>query len=700
MPRNLPIGNGSLLVCFDDDYQIRDLTFPHVGQENHLNGSPCRLGVWVDGVFAWVNSDWERELLYEPDTLVTKVSLAHRGLAIGIHAQDAVDFHENLLVRRFAVENRSPEPREIRLFFSHALQINGNSVGDTAAFDPRTRGVVHYKRGCYFLVNAATPEADSLHQFAMGQSGVGWKEGTYRDAEDGRLSGNPIAQGSVDSVIAIHLRVDGHGRGEAFYWLAAGSSWEDVRRLDALVRHKGVSAFIARTADYWRLWVSKEDPPLHVLPPRVRQLYGRSLLILRTQIDWGGGIVAANDSDVIAFNRDTYAYVWPRDGALVAHALGLAGYPVPARKFFDFMAQRMEKEGYFLHKYNPDGTLASSWHPWYLDGKPQLPIQEDETALVVWALWHHFVRYRDLEFIKPLYRPVIKRAAEFMSRYRDPETGLPGPSYDLWEERYGVSSFAVGAVFGGLTAASLFCRVFGETDKAERYARAAAEVREGATRFLWQEDAKCFAREITRDAPGKFHVDLSLDASHWGLFAFGLYEAVDPKIRATMEKVREALWVKTPVGGLARYENDAYYRMSEIVAGNPWFVCTLWLADYLIESSRGEEGLDEALAVMTWVADHALPSGVLAEQVHPETGTALSVSPLTWSHATFVATTQKLVHRLSQLRTCPQCGASSIRQQKRANWMERLYGDACAGIRKETASRARADGKTGTPGTK
>lgn len=110
----------------------------------------------------------------------------------------------------------------------------------------------------------------------------------------------------------------------------------------------------------------KEDPPLHVLPPRVRQVYGRGLPVLRTQIDWGGGIVSANDSDVIALNRDTYAYVWPRGGALVAHALGLAGYPVPARKFFDFMAQRMEKESYCLHKYNPDGTLASSWHPWYL----------------------------------------------------------------------------------------------------------------------------------------------------------------------------------------------------------------------------------------------------------------------------------------------------------------------------------------------
>ena len=67
----------------------------------------------------------------------------------------------------------------------------------------------------------------------------------------------------------------------------------------------------------------------------------------------------------------------------------------------------------------------------------QLPIQEDETALVIWALWQPFVLSRDIDFIKPLYRSLIKRAGDFMVAYRDEETGLPGPSYDLWEERRG-----------------------------------------------------------------------------------------------------------------------------------------------------------------------------------------------------------------------------------------------------------------------
>jgi glucoamylase len=108
--------------------------------------------------------------------------------------------------------------------------------------------------------------------------------------------------------------------------------------------------------------------------------------------------------------------------------LELAGYPGLSRNFFQFIADRLEPEGCLLPKYNPDGTLASSWHPWSHEGRPQLPIQEDSTALVIWALWHHFVLFRDIEFLKPLYAHLVKKAADFMCEYRDKETGLPALS--------------------------------------------------------------------------------------------------------------------------------------------------------------------------------------------------------------------------------------------------------------------------------
>jgi ferredoxin len=125
-----------------------------------------------------------------------------------------------------------------------------------------------------------------------------------------------------------------------------------------------------------------------------------------------------------------------------------------------------------------------------------------------------------------------------------------------------------------------------------------------------------------------------------------------------MQAVEDKLWIKTKVGGVARYENDYYHKVSSDIAnvpGNPWFICTLWLADYFISRAKNSADLKKALPIFEWCANHALESGVLAEQVHPHTNAPLSVSPLTWSHATVVSTAIKYLEKLEQLQLCSSC---------------------------------------------
>ena len=90
-------------------------------------------------------------------------------------------------------------------------------------------------------------------------------------------------------------------------------------------------------------------------------------------------------------------------------------------------------------------------------------------------------------------------------------------------------------------------------------------------------------------------------------------------------------------------------RVSDKVAGNPWVICTLWLAEYYIAKAMTVDDLGPALELIEWVTRVALPSGVLAEQFNPDTGAGLSVSPLTWSHSTFVATVNSYMSRLATL---------------------------------------------------
>lgn len=650
MPRDLPIGNGRLFIAFDASYRLREFTYPHVGEENHARGEQFRVGVWADGAFSWVPDGWSVSRDYLDASLVTNVVLASERLGLRIVANDAVDYEECLYVRKLTVENLLERPRDVRLFLGHAFSILGNSIGDTAAYRPEARALLHYKGERYFLINVFANQKHGIELFATGNRDRPDLEGTWRDAEDGALSGNPIAQGTVDSVLGIPLRLEPLGREVCYAWVAAGRSWEEVRALDALVVRRQPESFLRRTLGYWALWSRTAALAPGALPPQIDRLYARSLLVARTLADDGGAIVAANDSDAIQFNRDTYSYTWPRDGALVAHAFDLAGYGDVARAFYGFCARVIEKDGYFLHKYTPSGRPASSWHPWLSDGKPQLPIQEDETALVLWALWRHFELYRDVEFVKPLYKPLVIAAADFMMNYRDRRTKLPLMSYDLWEERQGVLTFTAAAVFGGLSAAANFAEAFGDREVAEQYREGARQLREAMDRHLFLEREGRFARMVRFEKDGAVTVDATLDASLFGTFGFGAYPADDPRVEGTMRQVEEALRCRRVSGGLSRYENDPYYRIGDGPAGNPWFIATLWLASYRIAAARQESDLSGALELLQWVADHALPSGVLAEQVNPVTNEPLSVSPLAWSHGTFVATVAQYLRRLGELR--------------------------------------------------
>src|SRR3954468_24405954 len=78
MPRDIPVGNGQLLVTFDHQYQMRDVFYPHVGQENHAGNGPCRFGIYADVPgqnrcqLAWTSSPgWNIRQRYLRDTLAT-----------------------------------------------------------------------------------------------------------------------------------------------------------------------------------------------------------------------------------------------------------------------------------------------------------------------------------------------------------------------------------------------------------------------------------------------------------------------------------------------------------------------------------------------------------------------------------------------------------------------------------------------------
>lgn len=638
MPRDLPVSNGSLLVNFDLEYRIRDIFFPWVGQENHTLGQGFRFGVWADGQFSWMGPDWSQELRYRDDTLVTDVTLTSEILGLRLRCQDTVDAKVNVYLRQTEVTDLSGRRRDVRLFFCHDFRLCGYAVGDTAFFDPPTRSVIHYKLSRYFLAACRTAGRWDIDYFSCGVRAPPGRQPSWKDAEDGEVDCSPISWGFAESTVGAQAWLAAGGSKTVSYWLAAGTRYEEVAELNRFVVAQTPAALIERTASYWQSWACKEPRSFGDLPASVTQIFNRSLLILRTQIDHEGAIIAANDSDIIRFGGDTYSYMWGRDGAFVAAALAKAGYSELCRGFFGFCRRALAGRGYLFQHYNPDGSLASNWHAWILDGKEVLPIQEDSTALVLWALWIDYECTRNIEFIHDMYNDVVVKSADFLCEYRDAETLLPTPSYDLWEERYAVHSYTVASVIAGLRAAANFAGVFQDASRVDRYTATADAMTRSVMAHLYDPTRARYARSGQRSDVG-YALDPVIDVSQLGLVTFGVLSPWDPRIIATAEAIRSELWCDTTIGGLARYANDRYQRDSDVperVPGNPWFISALWMAEYTIARAQSLDQLHEALPYLQWCVGNALPSGVLAEQVHPITGVPLSVSPLTWSHSAFV----------------------------------------------------------------
>ncbi|TSC79165.1 MAG: glycoside hydrolase 15-like protein [Candidatus Peregrinibacteria bacterium Gr01-1014_25] len=680
MPRSYILGNGSVLATFDARAQMRDLYFPHVGSEDHTAfGNMHRVGVWVDGKgFAWLDDPaWQIASGYVPETLVGRSTLRHEGLAVDITAEDCVHPVHNILLRQFAVRTTDGQQRRIRFFFNHNFHIYGDKQKDTAFYEPYTNSVIHYRQSRYFLVGGDTswPEscrtnaiagqyasvlksAHRLHScglasFTTGKAQYRGLEGTWRDAEDGNLSENPIEQGSVDSTVGIHCIADGNET-DVTLWLCLARSLDEVVQLQQIVLEQTPQRLLRNAHNYWKSWVNKTHRSFGSLSPEIVNLYKRSLLTIRAHVDHGGGILAAADADIMLFNRDTYTYVWPRDGSFVSMVLDDAGYSEVSHRFFEFCATALTPDGYLLHKYNPDGSLGSSWHPWYRDGEAQLPIQEDETALVIAAIWRHFTYDQDFEFLQNIFERFVQRAAEFLCNFREKDTALPLPSYDPWEEERGVFTYTVCCTIAGLVAASNIAQALGHERHARRYRKSSDEMRDALVKHLYDEQKGRFLKKIIRRGGSTVERDDRPDASIAVLWTLGVLPPDDPRVVSTMTQLRQLLAVHAPVGGMARYTGDHYHAAVEPsadVPGNPWVITTLWDAQWDIALAKTPADLERPREALSWAAKFANPAGMLPEQLHPVSGAHLSVSPLTWSHAVFADTVLRFVAKEEEMKT-------------------------------------------------
>ncbi len=651
--RSLVLGNGSMLVGYDEHGLVRDIYYDYVGLENHMtDGSVNLLGVYVDGAIHWLNDGWDTTIDYDVETMVGNIVFRNEAIGIVVTSQDVVYNERTIFVKHLTIENLKEEERVVKLFANHQLRMYGTTKQDTVYFDPEDNTIMHYKGRRIAVIGGKSGDA-SFSEYSVGLSQIEGKVGTWKDAEDGMLTANPIEHGTVDSVVGFSFTMTPKSKNDCYLWIALAKTMHEAKALHQYVIAKHPQHLIDTTKSFWHAWVNKTGFTFSCLPSSIVTQFKKSLLIMRTHVDNNGGILASGDAGMLQYGRDTYGYVWPRDGAYVASAMIQAGYPEVARAFFEFCTAVISDEGYFMHKYRPDRSVGSSWHPFIVDGERQLPIQEDETAQVLISLWDYYKKTKDLEFIERVYNTLIKPAANFMLGFRN-EYRLPFPSYDVWEMYYGIHTYTVATIYAALGCASQFAALLGKEKESTFYDSAAKELQEAASKHLWNENRAYFFKSVIPTAKG-LTTDQTIDASSfYGAFAYGLFPSKDPRLAKAHETFVTTL-TKGEVAGIIRFEGDEYYRQSPESSENPWFITSLWNVEYKIRHITDEDSAKALILDFEWVLAHSQHSGILSEQIDPVHGLQLSASPLAWSHAQFVRCVVLYMEKLEELGIADMC---------------------------------------------
>ncbi len=641
MGRPVMLSNGRLAVGLNEFGLVHDFYYPYIGLENLTTARSLNhlIGVWINGKFSWVDDgSWQTSVDFDDDALISDIRLRHPKLAIELHLTDFVDVQHNAFCRRISVHNLAPRSRQVRLFLHQVFLISRSGRADTALFVPEENYILDYKGRCCLLAYGEQ-SGKPFDQYAVGIFGIEGKEGTFRDAEDGELSGNPVEHGGVDSVMrfSCHLKPQAHTTVD--YWVVAADSQQAAEKVHHTIKSEGLTQRLAAAKAQWQTWLAPARSGLAVVADEYRTLAQKSLLIIKSHIDERGGIIASCDSSIFNYGRDYYSYVWPRDSAYVLWPLIRLGYQDEPKRFFEFCRDILMEDGYLMHKYQPDRAIGSTWHPLVHGRHAELAIQEDETAIVLYMLGQYYDQFQDDDFVRNLYETLIKPAANFLASYIDEQTHLPHASYDLWEEKFLTTTYSSAVVYQALLVAAQFAELFEYPDDAVGWQTVADSILEHVD-TLFDTKQQIYRKGFLFE-DGKLQHDNVLDVSSlYGVMMFGLYTDSKP-LHQTAQAIESTLLDRSPSKGCPRYLHDGYFASRPPYVGNPWLVTTLWMAQYYIRVGK----LDRSKQLLAWVQEHCLPSGVMPEQVDPTDGKPVSVAPLIWSQAEYINTVLDLAER-------------------------------------------------------
>lgn len=622
------IGNSRMLGCLTDRGELVRLFWPNIDYQQHIDR--FFTGVYKRGHenrTVWLHEDsWICSQNYIDGTNIIQTLFTDHGKGLQIRQTDFVLPEKDVLTRFYEFENLAEEPVELDFMLFAALTTNILDLRSTL-FDFRNDALIFYRHNQYISITADK----DVFQFQLGNNALEAATGNLLRGHDNI---GMMPDGSVSWQIGILEK--GNKKGLNLF-ISASTSLRENKDLTGKVRKYNKAEILENTGNYWHNYLSGLKK-VETGRNDIDALYKRSLLVFSLMSDnHSGGLLAAPEIDEEFTRCGRYAYCWGRDAAFITEALDKCGLLDTVGKFYKWAARTQDDDGSWQQRYHMDGNLAPSWG-----------LQIDETGSLIWGMLKHYEALGDKGFLLKMWK-CVEKGVEFLIGFRDNETGLPLPSYDIWEERVGEHAYSSAAVYGGICAGIEIGRILGfEGEHTYKWKKAAFELKTAIEKNFWQEDRSCFLRSVRTKLnpwgedyssekvvltvnPKGFKRDFTLkdgtmDVSLLGLcLPYGVFSIDDYRIDNTV-KVLEDILTCREAGGIKRYENDSY------MGGNPWILATLWLASYYIE----KKDYSRASEYFEWAVKCRTDLGLLPEQADRNTGKPAWVIPLTWSHAMFV----------------------------------------------------------------
>ena len=125
MPRQTVIGNGNMLICLDENGEVRDLYYPHAGLENHVVGRIHRLGISINNKFYWFK-DFNKYNSQSANTLKSTNIFTKPEEKIEVEFENIIYNEREIFVRKISIRNKDTYDKDIKLFFGQEFQIKEN----------------------------------------------------------------------------------------------------------------------------------------------------------------------------------------------------------------------------------------------------------------------------------------------------------------------------------------------------------------------------------------------------------------------------------------------------------------------------------------------------------------------------------------------------------------------------------------------